>query len=336
MKNILVTGGLGFIGSHTVVSLVENGYRCVILDNLSNCDEIVLVNIKKILGDKSDAVIFYKGDITIETYIENIMEKHEIHACIHFAGLKAVGESVEYPLRYYHNNISGTVTLLNVLNKYGCNHVIFSSSATVYGANAKNPYKITEEDTLGSTNPYGSTKLFNEYILRDVYNSDPNRWNIDVLRYFNPIGAHLSGLIGENPKGIPNNLLPYIMDVVRGKREELSVFGDSYDTKDGTGVRDYIHVMDLANGHVASLNNLFQQNGCFRTFNLGCGKGYSVMDVIKTVEKESNTNVKYSIKDKRNGDVACCVCDPKKANDVLGWKTELTLDDAVRDCLHFV
>lgn len=340
---ILVTGGVGFIGSHTVVCLLQNNFKCVIVDNLSNSNIDVLRNIKEILPDElSQFMYFHKVDITDRYDLEEVMRIYTFDACIHFAGLKAVGESVSEPLKYYHNNMMGTYTLVKLLRKYGCYNIIFSSSATVYGENAKDPYHIVETDMLGATNPYGKTKLFIEHLLTDVYKSEPDKWKIDVLRYFNPIGAHESGMIGENPNGIPNNLFPYIMQVLEGKRDKLRVFGDTYLTDDGTGVRDYIHVMDLAEGHLASLRDILKPDpdgekheGHFREFNLGTGEGTSVLDMVRMVEEVSGREVPYSICSVRDGDVACCVCSADKAWDILGWKTTRTVKDAIRDGLSY-
>lgn len=353
---ILVTGGTGFIGSHAVVCLLQNGFSCVVIDNLSNSDISVLDKIKSILPDDvSEYLFFHQVDITDKDELEKVIQQYSLDACIHFAGLKAVGESVKEPLKYYHNNVEGTLNLVNLLQKYECYNLIFSSSATVYGNHAKDPNRMVETDRLGAENPYGRTKWMIEHLLRDVFTSEPNKWRIDVLRYFNPIGAHESGLIGENPNGIPNNLFPYIMQVLEGKRDKLRIFGDTYLTEDGTGVRDYIHVMDLVEGHIASLRNILEEDteeddddetrslnkkqerfdGHFREFNLGTGEGTSVLDMVRLVEEVSGKEIPYSICSVRDGDVACCVCNPDKAWEVLGWKTNRSVKDAIRDGINF-
>ena len=325
MSKILVTGGAGFIGSHTVVLLQEAGYDVVVVDNLSNSNEISLERVKAITGK---AVTFYKADILDRDALEEIFAKEEITACIHFAGLKAVGESVAMPWEYYQNNIAGTLVLVDVMRKHGCKNIIFSSSATVYGDPAIIP--ITEECPKGiCTNPYGWTKSMLEQILGDMQKADPE-WNVILLRYFNPIGAHKSGTIGENPSGIPNNLMPYITQVAVGKLPQLGVFGDDYDTHDGTGVRDYIHVVDLAKGHVASIDYVMKHKGC-DAFNLGTGVGYSVLDMVKAFEEANDLKLPYKIVDRRPGDLAVCYADPSRSLETLGWKAEKNLMDMCRD-----
>ena len=313
---ILVTGGAGFIGSHTCVELQESGYDVVVLDNLCNSSEKSLERVEAITGKK---VTFYKGDILDRDILGRIFEKEDIECCIHFAGLKAVGESVQKPWEYYYNNISGTLTLVDEMRKHGVKNIIFSSSATVYGDPAQIP--ITEECPKGQcTNPYGWTKSMLEQILTDMQKADPE-WNVILLRYFNPIGAHPSGTMGENPSGIPNNLMPYITQVAVGKLKELSVFGNDYDTPDGTGVRDYIHVMDLASGHVAALKKIKEKAGlCI--YNLGTGVGYSVLDIVKNFEEANHVKIPYVIKPRRAGDIAICYADASKAKRELGWEAK--------------
>ena len=325
--NILVTGGAGYIGSHTVVALKESGENVVVLDNLSNSDMKAIGRVEEILGTK---VPFYCCDIRNREELEKVFGENSIDCVIHFAGLKAVGESVVKPWEYYDNNITGTLTLLDVMRKHGVKNIIFSSSATVYGDPAQIP--ITEECPKGKcTNPYGETKSMLEDILismhtADIKNGDPKAWNIVILRYFNPIGAHPSGLIGENPNGIPNNLMPYITQVAVGKRKELNVFGGDYPTHDGTGVRDYIHVMDLADGHVKALKAIREKCGV-AVYNLGTGTGYSVLDVVKTFEKASGVKIPYRIVERRPGDIAQCYSSPLKAERELGWKAKYNLYD---------
>ena len=324
-KKILVTGGAGYIGSHTCVELLDKGYEVVVLDNLSNSKQESLNRVKKITGKD---LLFYQGDILDNEILDKIFLENDIYAVIHFAGLKAVGESTVIPLKYYYNNISGTVNLLENMQKHNVKNIIFSSSATVYGDQEVQPIKETA--TLQEpTNPYGKTKLFIEYILKDLYKSD-NDWNIVILRYFNPIGAHVSGLMGEDPNGIPNNLMPYITQVAIGKRERLNVFGNDYDTPDGTGVRDYIHVVDLARGHVCALNQIDKKHG-LDIYNLGTGKGYSVLDIVKAFEEANNIKIPYVIAPRRSGDIATCYSDPTKAYLEMGFKTEKTLLDMCRD-----
>ena len=321
---ILVTGGAGYIGSHTCVELLNADYDIVIVDNLSNSKPEALKRVKEITGKDYK---FYEVDILDKEELEKVFSENDIKAVIHFAGLKAVGESVEIPLKYYHNNITGTLVLCEVMKKYDVKKMVFSSSATVYGNPKSVP--ITEDFPLSATNPYGRTKLIIEEILRDVYVSD-NDWSIALLRYFNPIGAHESGRIGEDPNGIPNNLMPYITQVAVGKREKLSVFGSDYDTHDGTGVRDYIHVVDLAKGHLKALEKIMTTKGV-EAYNLGTGVGYSVLDVVKNFEKATGEKIPYVITDRRPGDIDKCYADPTKAYKELGWKAEKNLEDMCRD-----
>lgn len=320
---ILVTGGAGYIGSHTCVELLNSGYEVIIVDNLYNSKEKVISDIEKITNKK---IKFYKSDIRDKKTLQKIFKENDIDAVIHFAGLKAVGESVKKPILYYQNNIGGTLTLCEVMKEFNVKNIIFSSSATVYGVPDKLP--ITEDMKVGNTtNPYGTSKLYIEGILKDIYISD-NDWSVILLRYFNPIGAHESGLLGEDPNGIPNNLMPYIVKVASGELECLSVFGDDYDTHDGTGVRDYIHVVDLARGHVKALGKLFKDKGV-NTYNLGTGNGYSVLDIVKTFEDVNGVKVNYKMASRRDGDIAVCYADCSKAYRELGWKAELTLADMV-------
>ena len=321
---ILVTGGAGYIGSHTCIELLNEGYDVVVVDNLSNSSEESLKRVKKITGKD---VKFYEVDILDAAGLDQVFRAEKIDAVIHFAGLKAVGESVQKPLAYYYNNVSGTVILCEVMKKHNVKNIIFSSSATVYGDPATVP--ITEDFPLSVTNPYGRTKLMLEEIFRDIHVAD-NAWNIILLRYFNPIGAHKSGTIGENPKGIPNNLVPYITQVAVGKLEALSVFGDDYDTSDGTGVRDYIHVVDLAVGHVRAVEKLKDKQGVIE-YNLGTGVGYSVLDVVKGFEKVTGKEIKYQIKPRRAGDIAKCYADATKAKNELNWEATRGLDEMCED-----
>ena len=322
---VLITGGAGYIGSHTTIEVLSAGYEVVIVDNLSNRSEIVLDRVEEITGKK---VKFYKLDLLDEENVEKVFKENKIEAAIHFAGLKAVGESVEKPLEYYHNNLTSTLVLLKLMKKYDVKNFVFSSSATVYGDSKEVPFK--ESSPLQhATNPYGNTKAIIEDILRDLYKSD-NTWNIAILRYFNPIGAHESGKIGENPKGIPNNLMPYITKVAVGKLEKLRIFGDDYDTPDGTGVRDYIHVVDLAKGHVKALDKLNTNSGLV-TYNLGTGNGVSVLDMVKAFSKACGKDIPYEIVARRPGDIATCYADATKANEELGWKAEKNLDDMCAD-----
>ena len=326
---ILVTGGAGYIGSHTCVELLENDYEVVILDNLYNSSEKAVNRIETITNKK---VTFYKTDLLNKEEMNAIFEKEKIDAVIHFAGLKAVGESVRKPLEYYQNNITGTLNLIDVMKKHNVKNIIFSSSATVYGNPASIP--ITEECPKGvCTNPYGWTKWMLEQILSDVYTSDPE-WNVMLLRYFNPIGAHESGLIGEDPKGIPNNLLPYVAQVAIGKLECVGVFGNDYDTPDGTGVRDYIHVVDLARGHVKAVNKILSCSGV-NTYNLGTGHGYSVLDLVNAFERVNNVKINRKIVGRRAGDIAICYADSTKAYKELGWVASLSLDDMVRSAYNY-
>lgn len=322
---ILVTGGAGFIGSHTCVELLEAGYDVVVLDNLCNSSEKSLERVEKITGKK---VTFYKADILDRDALNKVFDAEKIDAVIHFAGLKAVGESVQKPLEYYQNNISGTLVLTDVMRNHGVKNIIFSSSATVYG----NPefIPITEECPKGTcTNPYGWTKSMLEQILTDIQKAD-KEWNVILLRYFNPIGAHKSGLMGENPNGIPNNLMPYITQVAVGKLKELGVFGNDYDTPDGTGVRDYIHVVDLAIGHVKALKKI-EENAGLCVYNLGTGVGYSVLDIVKNFEEATGVKIPYQIKERRAGDIATCYSDATKAKEELGWVAERGIKEMCED-----
>lgn len=326
---ILVTGGAGYIGSHTCAELLKAGYEVVIMDNLCNAKVQVLDRIKKIAGKD---FTFYKTDMLDETGVDKIFSENQIDAVIHFAGLKAVGESVRIPLEYYYNNIAGTLVLCRVMQKHNVKKLVFSSSATVYGNPASVP--IDEDFPLSTTNPYGSTKLMIENILRDLYVSD-NEWRIAILRYFNPIGADKSGLLGEDPNGIPNNLMPYIMQVAVGRLECLSVFGNDYDTHDGTGVRDYIHVTDLALGHLKALERIEKVPGVDE-YNLGTGTGYSVLDIVKAFEKASGKKINYRIAARRPGDIAKCYANPEKAKKLLGWSAKLGIDDMCADSWNFI
>ena len=324
---ILVTGGLGFIGSHTVVELAKENHEIIIADNLYNSNIDVLNKLEIITGNKYK---FYEYDLADKSKVEDIFNSNEIDAVIHFAGYKAVGESVQKPLMYYSNNLRSTMNLLEVMKEHNVNKFIFSSSATVYGDQGVSKY--TENMGRGkTTNPYGTTKAMIEKILEDVYYAD-NSWNITILRYFNPVGAHESGLIGDNPNGIPNNLMPYIMRVASGKLECLNVFGNDYPTIDGTGVRDYIHVVDLAKGHVKAIENA--PNG-FNVYNLGAGRGISVLELVHAFEKVNNVKVNYKIVDRRPGDIAENYADPTKAYEELGWKTEKTIEDICKDAWNF-
>ena len=321
---VLVTGGAGYIGSHTVVELLNANYEVIIVDNYSNSKPEVLNRIKTITGKD---FTFYEADLLDKEALEEIFEKETIDSVIHFAGYKAVGESVAKPVEYYHNNITGTLILLEVMKKYGVKNIVFSSSATVYGMN--NPSPLTEDLPTSATNPYGYTKVMIEQILRDVHVSD-EEWNIALLRYFNPIGAHESGLIGEDPSGIPNNLMPYITQVAVGKLPELSIFGNDYDTEDGTGVRDYIHVVDLALGHLKALESFSEYKGV-GTYNLGTGIGYSVLDLVKNFQRANDIVIPHKIVDRRPGDVATCYSDATRAKEILGWTAEKDLEDMCRD-----
>ncbi len=328
---ILVSGGTGFIGSHTCVELLNAGYDVVIIDNLYNSKEDVIDKIERITNQH---VYFYKEDCMDETALEKIFQQHDIAAVIHFAGYKAVGESVAKPLMYYENNIMSTLALCKVMGRHHCKRLVFSSSATVYGDPERIP--IDEECRLGpTTNPYGTTKLMIEQILRDLYRSD-EEWNIALLRYFNPIGAHKSALLGENPNDIPNNLMPYIVKVANKELPVLHVFGNDYDTPDGTGVRDYIHVVDLAKGHVNAVNKLLNENIGVDAYNLGTGKGYSVLDVVHTFARVNAVEVPYQIDPRRPGDIAVCYAQPEKALRELGWKAEMGLEEMCKDAWNFV
>lgn len=322
--NILVTGGAGYIGSHTAVELLNAGYEVIIVDNLCNSSSIVLDRIKEITGKN---IKFYQIDTRDEAKLREVFKENKIDAVIHFAALKAVGESVEKPYEYYHNNLINTLTVLGVMRDFGVDKFVFSSSATVYGSPKTCPIK--EDFPLSTTNPYGSTKLMIENMLRDICKANEN-FNVAILRYFNPIGAHESGKIGEEPNGIPNNLMPYITKVAIGKLKELSVFGNDYDTPDGTGVRDYIHVVDLALGHVKALEKLNQNPGLV-TYNLGTGKGYSVLDLVKAFEKASNVKIPYKIVGRRAGDIATCYADATKAEKELGWVAKYDVDKMCKD-----
>ena len=321
---ILVAGGAGYIGSHTVVELDKAGYEVVILDNFSNSSPEVLKRLTKITGKEFP---FYEGSILDHDFLTEVFSKEKIDCVIQFAGFKAVGESVAKPLEYYHNNITGTLVLLDVMRNFGVKNIVFSSSATVYGMNNTVPFK--EGMPTSATNPYGYTKVMLEQILNDVAFSD-KEWSVTNLRYFNPIGAHESGLIGENPNGVPNNLMPYITQVAVGKLPQLSVFGDDYDTHDGTGVRDYIHVVDLARGHVLAVKDNIGNPGA-KVYNLGTGIGYSVLDLVHAFIKENNVDIPYKICPRRPGDIATCYADATRAKEVLGWVAEKDLNDMVRD-----
>ncbi|MDE7300576.1 MAG: UDP-glucose 4-epimerase GalE [Clostridia bacterium] len=320
MMKILVTGGAGYIGSHTCVELLNNGYEVVVIDNYSNSSAESVKRVEKITEKR---VALYEADVRDKTALDKIFTEHKIDWVIHFAGLKAVGESCAKPIEYYDNNLNGTLVLLQSMREHGCKKIVFSSSATVYGDPEVLP--LTEDcKTGGTTNPYGTSKYFQEIMLNDVYKSD-NEWTVVLLRYFNPVGAHESGLIGEDPKGIPNNLTPYIAKVAIGELKEVGVFGNNYPTHDGTGVRDYIHVVDLARGHVAAIDKI--KNSGVYTYNLGTGVGYSVLDVIHAFEKACGHKVPYSIKPRRAGDIAACYADAKKAKRELGWEAKLGIDD---------
>nr|WP_303180822.1 UDP-glucose 4-epimerase GalE [Lachnoclostridium phocaeense] len=322
---ILITGGAGYIGSHTALELLNEGYDVVVFDNLSNSSQESLRRVEELTGKQ---VCFYEGDVQDEDALRAMFKEQKIDAVIHCAALKAVGESVQKPLEYYQNNISGTLTLLKVMREVGVKNIVFSSSATVYGSPEEMP--ITEACPKGQcTNPYGWTKSMMEQIMSDVQKADPS-WNVILLRYFNPVGAHKSGRIGEDPKGIPNNLMPYISQVAVGKLEKLGVFGNDYDTPDGTGVRDYIHVVDLAIGHVKAINYIFTNPG-LDVINLGTGQGYSVLDMVKAFSKACGKEIPYEIKPRREGDIAMCYADPSKAAKVLGWKAERGLDEMCED-----
>ena len=330
MAKILVTGGAGYIGTHTCVELLNAGFEIVVLDNFSNSKPEALENVKKITGKE---IKLYEGNMIDRNILEKIFTENEIDAVIDFAAYKAVGESVQKPVEYYTNNVSTVLVLLDEMKKHNVKTLVFSSSATVYGDPEFVP--ITEECRVGgTTNPYGTSKLMVEQILQDLYKSD-NEWNIAILRYFNPIGAHESGLIGESPNGIPANLMPYIQKVAAGKLEQLSVFGNDYDTKDGTGVRDYIHVVDLAKGHVKALERLNKDKSGMHIYNLGTGTGYSVLDMVKAFEKANGIAIPYKIAPRRAGDIAQCYSDPKKAKEELGFVATKTLEDMCKDAWNF-
>ena len=328
MSTILVTGGAGYIGSHTVIELMKKGHKVVIVDNLSNSKFEAVKRVEQIVGE---SIPFIKADILDKDAMRKVFTDYSIDAVINFAGFKAVGESVQKPIEYYHNNIGGLIALIEVMREFNCKNFVFSSSATVYGDPHTVPIK--EDFPLSTTNPYGSTKLFIEYILKDLYKAD-NTWNIAILRYFNPVGAHESGLIGEDPNGIPNNLCPYITKVAVGKLPRLNVFGGDYPTKDGSGVRDYIHVVDLAVGHVLAVNKIIENSGLF-VVNLGTGTGYSVLEMVKSFSKALGRDIPYVITDRRPGDIATCYADPSLAYELLGFKAQKTLDDMCRDALRW-
>jgi UDP-glucose 4-epimerase len=321
---ILVTGGAGYIGSHTCLELLEAGHEVVVVDNLMNSKEESLKRVQEITGKP---LIFNPVDLLDRHALKDIFTRHRIDAVIHFAGLKAVGESVQIPLKYYHNNITGTLILCEVMTEHSVKNIVFSSSATVYGDPAAVP--IREDFPLGPTNPYGRTKLMIEEILKDLFVSDSS-WNIALLRYFNPIGAHESGRIGEDPNGIPNNLVPYLSQVAVGRLQELKVFGDDYPTPDGTGLRDYIHVVDLAQGHLYALDRLLAGNGVI-TYNLGTGRGYSVLEIVSAFEKACSKKIRFQIVGRRDGDIAVCYADPSKANRELGWAAKRGIDEMCID-----
>lgn len=328
---ILVTGGTGYIGSHTTVSLIENGYDVIIIDNFSNSKPIVLDKLKEITNRK---IKFYEGDVCNKDILRQIFNENEIDAVIHFAGYKAVGESVKVPLKYYRNNIDSTLSLLEVMNEFNCKNLVFSSSATVYGEQSE--YKLVETmERKKTTSPYGQTKSIIEGILEDLYKSD-NEWNMMILRYFNPVGAHESGLIGEDPNGIPNNLMPYILKVSVGQLPVLTIFGNDYNTKDGTCIRDYIHVVDLAKGHVSALNYMFKNDKDIRIYNLGTGNGVSVTEIVTTFEKVNNLKLNYKYGERREGDLPIFYADSSLANKELNWKTEKTLEQMCKDSYNFI
>ncbi|MFV9985021.1 MAG: UDP-glucose 4-epimerase GalE [Francisella endosymbiont of Hyalomma asiaticum] len=328
-KKILVTGGIGYIGSHAVVELLDKDYQVVVVDNLSNSKLSVVDRVKKLTNKYFD---FYQLDLLDKTKLAKVFQEHDIYAVIHFAGFKAVGESVEKPLEYYHNNIQGTLNLLKLMQEYKVYNFVFSSSATVYGVNNQPPF--TEDMPLSTTNPYGATKLMLENILRDLQNAN-NNFNVTCLRYFNPVGAHSSGMIGDDPQGIPSNLMPYVAQVGAGKLAKLSIFGGDYETRDGTGVRDYIHVVDLAVGHILALDELSQDKPAWRVYNLGSGNGYSVLEIIKTYEKALGKEIPYQIVARRFGDIAVSFADVTKAKRELGFEIQKTIDDICYDMLRW-
>ncbi|MGB3368819.1 MAG: UDP-glucose 4-epimerase GalE [Acidaminobacteraceae bacterium] len=327
-KKVLITGGAGYIGTHTCLELIASGYEIVVIDNFSNSKEEALKRVFDISGKKFD---FYEGDVLDKEFLRDVFSKHNISSVIHFAGLKSVGESVEKPLMYYHNNVAGTIALCEVMSEFNVKKIVFSSSATVYGDPASVP--ILESFPLSTTNPYGRSKLIIEEILGDLYLSD-NEWSIVILRYFNPIGAHSSTRIGEDPNGIPNNIMPYITQVAIGKRDELSVFGNDYNTHDGTGVRDYIHVVDLAHGHICALEKALSTSE-INYYNLGTGKGYSVLDLVKAFEEVSGVEIPYKVISRRSGDIAECYADTEKAFIELGWKAQKNIVDMCRDSFNW-
>lgn len=341
-KSVLVTGGCGYIGSHTIVLLLEQGFNVVVVDNLSNASPKSLDRVQKIVGmddeERKKRLVYHEVDICDERALRSVFEKSPtFEACIHFAGLKAVGESTRIPLKYYENNLGGTFVLLRLMDEFNCHSIVFSSSATVYGAVEKMPITETVQVGAGITNAYGRTKYMLEEILKDFYNSkalDKEKtptWSITLLRYFNPVGSHPSGEIGENPNGIPNNLMPYVAQVAVGRREFLTVFGDDYDTPDGTGVRDYLHVMDLAQAHISAITYMQKKKHGVATFNLGTGTGYSVLDMVKAMGKACGHEIKYKIGPRRQGDIATCYADPKLAKEELGWEAKLGLEEMCRD-----
>lgn len=340
-ETILVTGGCGYIGSHTIVCLLGQGYNVVVVDNLANSSNASLDRVSEICNltpeERQQRLIFYNIDLCDQEALRKVFQDSpKFQACIHFAGLKAVGESTKIPLKYYHNNLTGTFFLLELMDEFGCHSIVFSSSATVYGAADTMP--ITESTTVGTgiTNAYGRTKYMIEEILKDFYNSKvlgdtTNDWSVVILRYFNPVGSHPSGKIGEDPQGIPNNLMPYVAQVAIGRREFLTVFGSDYPTPDGTGVRDYIHVMDLAEGHLSAIQYTEKKEAGVYTFNLGTGNGYSVLDMVKAMSKACGHEVKYKLGDRRPGDIATCYADASLAKEEMGWEAKLTLDEMCRD-----
>jgi len=337
-STILVTGGCGYIGSHTITLLIENNYNVVVVDNLANSSEVSLDRVCEITNlsaeERKERLKLYKVDLINKEELKAVFEENEtFEACIHFAGLKAVGESSKLPLKYYDCNISGTLTLLELMDEYNCHTIVFSSSATVYGGGNSMPLTETSPSNLSDiTNPYGKTKYIIEVILQDLYASAPDKWNVALLRYFNPIGAHPSGKIGEDPNGIPNNLMPYLSQVAIGRREFLTIFGDDYETPDGTGVRDYLHVMDLADGHLSVMKYMQNQDKCgIHTFNLGTGKGYSVLDMVKALQKACGHELKYKIGPRRPGDLAFVYADASKAMNEMGWQAKRGLDEMCRD-----
>ncbi|MDZ7720289.1 MAG: UDP-glucose 4-epimerase GalE [Balneolaceae bacterium] len=328
MKSILVTGGAGFIGSHTVLELLNADYKVVVVDNLSNSKLEAISRVESLTSKKID---FYQVDLLNKNDLREVFNAYSFDAVIHFAALKAVGESVKQPLRYYKNNISGTINLCEVMQETGVNNFVFSSSATVYGDPSQSP--LTEDSALGAVNPYGQTKLTTEFLLKDLQAANPG-WNVALLRYFNPVGAHESGQIGEDPSGVPNNLMPYVTQVAVGKRDKLNVFGDDYPTRDGTGERDYIHVVDLAVGHLKALEKLTENPGLV-TYNLGTGSGYTVLELVKTFEEVNEVSIPYEIAPRRDGDAASCYADPSKAERELDWKADRGLEEMCRDAWNW-